>query len=92
LNGFSDFRARFLTFYDFSGKTVQKKTFSRGEFFELSMRALSVICSENLKKGDRHVHFVSGNSVEDLAFRMGSMFIGTIPVTVNWYVDIELEN
>jgi len=49
------------------------------------MRALSVLVKQNIQEGDRQIHFFSGNTVEDLAFRTASMFLKSTPVTVNWY-------
>ena len=40
-----------------------------------------------LKKGNAQVHVFKGNSVEDLALRLASVMVGTVPVTINWDSD-----
>jgi acyl-CoA synthetase (AMP-forming)/AMP-acid ligase II len=40
-----------------------------------------------LRKGDCHVHLFAANSVEDVALRLASVMVGTVPVTVNWDSD-----
>jgi AMP-binding enzyme len=34
------------------------------------------------------IHYVSGNIVEDLVLRTATVFLGVIPVTINWQADI----
>ena len=90
----------FLTYYDFlPDKTVSIKTFSRNEFWILTMKAIALIrrvistsASESTPmKGLRMIHYVSGNIVEDLAIRCACVFLGTVPVTINWQADIEAQ-
>ena len=40
-----------------------------------------------LKKGDTYIHLFCGNSVGDVALRLASVMIGTVPVTINWDSD-----
>ena len=76
----------FLTYYDIlPNKSLSIKTFSRREFWELIMMAISVLTNQNIQAQDRQIHFFSGNTVEDLAFRTASLFLKSVPVTVNWY-------
>ena len=90
----------FLSYYDFlPNKTVSIKTYSRNEFWILTMKAIALIrrivsnsISESTPlKGLRMIHYVSGNIVEDLAIRCACVFLGTVPVTINWQADIEAQ-
>lgn len=86
----------FVSYFDFlPNKSVVVKTFSRGEFWVLAMRAIALIrraaatSGNSSVKGLRMIHYVSGNIVEDLAIRCASVFLGSIPVTINWQADVE---
>lgn len=69
-------------------KGLEVKTLSRGQFWQLASRAAYVLrCRLGLQFGDAHVHFFTGNCVEDLAFRLAAVMVGTVPVTVNWDSD-----
>lgn len=58
---------------------------SRVQFWRLASRAARLLKHElGLSLGDSHVHFFSGNTVEDLILRMAAVLVGTVPVTVNW--------
>lgn len=90
----------FLKYYDFlPNKTVSIKTFDRNEFWILTMKAIALIrrvVSSSISastplKGLRMIHYVSGNIVEDLAIRCACVFLGTVPVTINWQADIEVQ-
>ena len=89
----------FLTYYDFlPNKSVAVKTFTRATFWDLTMRAIALIRrvvpptdDGGFVKGQRMVHYVSGNLVEDVALRLASVFLGTVPVTINWQADIEAQ-
>ena len=90
----------FLSYYDFlPNKTVSIKTYSRYEFWILTMKAIALIrrvVSTSISeatplKGLRMIHYVSGNIVEDLAIRCACVFLGTVPVTINWQADIEVQ-
>lgn len=60
---------------------------TRGEFLTLAQKAASVLASSGLSAGDCHVHFFSCNTLGDLAFRLASVMLGTVPVTINWQAD-----
>ena len=78
----------FLTYYDFLlDKTIQITRLSRDEFLTLTTRAVRLIHGLGEQKGTRMVHYFSGNSIEDLIIRTASLFLGTIPVTINWQSD-----
>lgn len=69
-------------------KGLEVKTFTRGQFWQLASRAAYVLRERlGLSYGDTHVHFFTGNCVEDLAFRLAAVMVGTVPVTVNWDSD-----
>jgi long-subunit acyl-CoA synthetase (AMP-forming) len=78
----------FLTYYDISSSgEILKRDFTKDDFWHLTMQTASVLISLGMKRGDRLVHFFSGNKVEDLLLRAASVLIGTVPVTVNWQAD-----
>ena len=64
----------FLTFYDVEHKKeIITRTYTRGSFLSLSLKALRLISSVGLSFGERHAHYFSGNSVEDLALRTAAV-------------------
>ena len=78
----------FLTHYGINpDKSIATTTYTRGEFLVLAARSRSFLTSRGINRGDRVCHFFSGNTVEDLAFRLASVFVGSIPVTINWDAD-----
>jgi len=92
----------FLTYYDFlPDKSVAVTTWTRATFWDFTMRAVALIqrvvpptaggSGEGFLKGQRMVHYVSGNLAEDVALRLASVFLGTVPVTINWQADIEAQ-
>jgi long-subunit acyl-CoA synthetase (AMP-forming) len=88
LHSFSEWDDLFLTYYAINpDKTIATTNFTRGEFLILAARAKSFLVSRGIARGDHVCHYFSSNTVEDLAFRLASVFIGSIPVTVNWDAD-----
>jgi len=81
----------FLTFYPVpspSSSSTTKTTWTRGELWALAQRFAYVLKQEaKLQKGDCQVHLFAANSVEDVALRLASVMVGTVPVTVNWDSD-----
>lgn len=78
----------FLTWWSFEkGSLPSSRSFSRGEFAKLAMQAASTLQSYGLKAGDKIIHGFSCNHYLDLAFRLASQLIGTVPVTINWDAD-----
>lgn len=81
----------FLTHYNFIGEKgvykVVEQHWLKSEFMALVGRTVSLLTSKSVTYGTRVVHFMSGNCVEDLALRTASIFIGSVPVTVNWQAD-----
>eukprot|EP01041_Mallomonas_annulata_P007753 gene7753-15862_t len=86
LKAFGHSNADFLNYYD---SNLNRTTYTRGEFLYISLEAINVLLKNNVTKGDKVIHHFSENTVEDLAFRTASIFLGSIPVTVNWQADNE---
>ena len=88
LSSFARLHEEFLVFYSFaSDKTIKRAHYTRGQFWSIVKRALFVLVQNGLTHKDCHVHYFSGNSLIDLALRMASVILGTIPVTINWQAD-----
>lgn len=78
----------FLSHYDFlSDKSISISNYTRMEFWDMVMRCITLLRSLGAIKGNRIIHYVSGNIVEDLVLRTASIFVGTVPVTINWQAD-----
>lgn len=87
----------FLTFYPVpspssssssSSTSTTKTTWTRGELWALAQRFAYILKHQaKLRKGDCQVHLFGANSVEDVALRLASVMVGTVPVTVNWDSD-----
>lgn len=77
----------FLHFYTFKQGSIQKRTLTRGEFWELACSAAAHLSNLGISKGGRVVHCFSSNSPYDLIFRLASVLVGGAPVTVNWQAD-----
>jgi acyl-CoA synthetase (AMP-forming)/AMP-acid ligase II len=78
----------FLTHYTFADdRSVQTESFTRGEFLLLARRAAGCLQAQGCRAGDRVLHAMSRNHYGDLAFRLGAVMLGTVPVTVNWQAD-----
>ena len=75
----------FITHYALPGPI--KTEYSRGDFLRASVRALRALRARGVRNGDAVLHFFSGNSVADLAFRLAAVFLGCCPATVNWDAD-----
>lgn len=78
----------FLTHYSFAeDRSVQTETFTRGEFLLLARRAATCLQTHGCQAGDRVLPAMSRNHCGDLAFRLGAVMLGAVPVTVNWQAD-----
>ena len=78
----------FLTYYGFApDKSPIREHLSRGQFWSFARRAAYVIRSCGLGKHDCYAHYFSANCWEDLAFRLGAVMVGAVPVTINWQAD-----
>ena len=78
----------FLTYYSVGeDKTLRGIMYTRGEFYELALRAASVLASNDVGPGDCATHYFSCNTLGDLAFRLASVLLGVAPVTINWQAD-----
>ncbi len=77
----------FLNYYTFEQSNVQKRTLTRGEFWDLACLGAAYISERGLSKGDRIVHCFSSNSSYDLVFRLAEALVGCVPVTINWQSD-----
>lgn len=78
----------FLHYYTINpDKSVAKRLFSRGEFFTISAKAVSVLKKAGCGKGKFFLNCFGKNNYADLAFRLAATMTGAIPVTVNWQAD-----
>ena len=81
-------RARpFLYGYTVEKGDIKKRTFTRGEFWDLACLGAACFNGAGLSRGDRIVHGFSNNSPYDLIFRLSSVLTGCVPVTINWQAD-----
>jgi AMP-binding enzyme len=79
----------FLSHYDFlPDKSVSTTNYTREEFWVMTMRCITLLQNLGGTKGTRMIHYVSGNIVEDLVLRTATVFLGIVPVTINWQADI----
>jgi acyl-CoA synthetase (AMP-forming)/AMP-acid ligase II len=85
--GFEDRELPFLEYYSFAGKTVEKRALNRGEFWDLACSGARYLLDNGVVKGDRLLHCFSCNSFYDPVFRLVSVMVGCVPVTVNWQAD-----
>ncbi len=84
---FEEQNSTFLNYYTFQEGNIQKRVFTRGEFWNMANAAAGLLTNLGLKKGDRIVHAFSANSPFDLAFRLAAVLTGCVPVTINWQSD-----
>ena len=77
----------FLYFYTFRQESIRKRSFTRGEFWDLACTAAAHLSNMGISKGDRIVHCFSSNRSCDMVFRMAEVLTGSIPVTTNWQAD-----
>ncbi|MEE8319047.1 MAG: class I adenylate-forming enzyme family protein [Dehalococcoidales bacterium] len=87
LAAFEDRAALFLEYYAVEGKSLKRRTLTRGEFLALAETGAAYLIEQGVVKGDRVVHCFSGNSPYDLVFRLAGVLAGCVPVTVNWQAD-----
>ena len=83
LAAFEDRAALFLEHYAVEGKSLKRRTLTRGEFLALAEAGAAYLMEQGVVKGDRVVHCFSGNSPYDLVFRLAGVLAGCVPVTVN---------
>ncbi|MFH1031750.1 MAG: class I adenylate-forming enzyme family protein [Chloroflexota bacterium] len=84
---FKDGTIPFLNFYSFQGQQIEKRTFTRGEFWELARSAAVQLGNRGIFKGSCIAHCFSSNNPYDLMFRLAANCVGGVPVTVNWESD-----
>ena len=77
----------FLHYYTFKEGHVDKRSLTRGEFWDLACSAATHLSQIGIPKGSRVVHFFAANSLYDLVFRLAAVLVGCVPVTVNWQAD-----
>jgi len=88
LAAFPDENQPFLSYYTFTkDRAVQVETFTRGQFLRLARQAAGSLIAHGCQPGDRVLHAMSRNHYADLAYRLGAVMVGTVPVTVNWQAD-----
>ena len=79
---------KFLTYYAIQpDKSIEATSYSRADVLLMAQRAAGALRAAGVGKGECVVHFFSANSVADLAFRLGSVMVGAVPVTINWQAD-----
>lgn len=84
---FEDQAFPFLNYYTFADQQITRQTLTRGEFWDLAFSAASYLVGQNLSKGDRIIHCFSSNNLYDLVFRLATVLVGCVPVTINWQAD-----
>lgn len=77
----------FLHHYTFRQGCVERRSLTRGEFWDLAQKATAHLSQIGVSKGSRVVHFFSANSLYDLVFRLAAVLVGYVPVTINWQAD-----
>jgi len=85
---FEDREQPFLEYYSLVGKKeVRKRALTRGEFWDTACSGAAYLADNGVTKGDRILHCFSGNSLYDAVFRLASVLVGYVPVTINWQAD-----
>lgn len=84
---FKDHGQVFLNYYYSDGNGMHKHSLTRGEFYELSLRAVTALRKLGMGKGDHIIHGFSANNPWDLVFRLAGVMTGCVPVTINWQAD-----
>jgi len=84
---FADRAQPFLEHYAFVGRGIRQRSLTRGEFWDLACSGASCLLERGLSPGDRIAHCFSHNSICDLVFRLASVLVGCVPVTINWQAD-----
>lgn len=84
---FADFEAPFLYCWSLGEGRLHRRDYSRGEFWRLALNAAGLYRDLGLQRGDRVIHGFSGNSPDDLLFRLAGTMTGSVPVTINWQAD-----
>lgn len=86
-SAFEDPTQEFLDYYTFKEGISQKRSLSRGEFWDLACSTALYLSNQGLGKGERIIHCFSGNNIYDLVFRLAAVLVGCVPVTINWQAD-----
>ena len=84
---FADRSQPFLHYYHLEDGGVSRRSFTRGEFWDLACLGTACLADRGLSKGDSIVHGFSDNSPYDLIFRLSAILVGCVPVTINWQAD-----
>ena len=88
LEAFKDSTEDFLFAYSFDPDgRISTQKWGRKAFWEFARRAGGVLRTAGLVRGDRFCLCVGANQPFDLAFRLGAVMTGTVPVTINWQAD-----
>jgi len=77
----------FLNYYITEDANIQKRTLTRGEFWDIALKVAGFLNDIGLTKGSRIVQGFTSNSMYDLIFRLGATLLGCVPVTINWETD-----
>jgi acyl-CoA synthetase (AMP-forming)/AMP-acid ligase II len=84
---FADRSLPFLHYYHLEDSGIGRRSFTRGEFWDLACLGAACLVDRGLSKGDRILHGFSDNNPYDLIFRLSAMLVGCVPVTINWQAD-----
>jgi len=84
---FKDRAQPFLVYYAFDAGRINRRSLTRGEFWDLACSGAAYLIEHGVSKGDRVVHCFSHNSLYDLVFRLAAVLVGCVPVTINWQAD-----
>ncbi len=77
----------FLNYYAIRDGEMRKRSLTRGAFWDLASSAATFLDRQGISKGARIVHGFSANNPYDLIFRLASVMLGSVPVTINWQAD-----
>ncbi|RYH26468.1 long-chain fatty acid--CoA ligase [archaeon] len=79
---------KYYNFVEEQGKkTICELAYSHSDFLRLVTQVIVLFTSKSISKGTRVLHNFSGNRIEDLIIRAAAVFLGFVPVTVNWQAD-----
>lgn len=85
---FRNAESLFLRVYPLPGDVdTLPVSFTRGQFLDMSLRAVQVLVESGLEQGERFLNGFTSNNPVDLCFRLAAAITRTTPVTLNWQAD-----
>ena len=85
---FKDDGEEFLFYYEIDSRgRAAIHSWRRSDFWRIAGKSAVMLGNNGLQAGDRFCLCVGANQPLDLAFRLGAVMTGTIPVTINWQAD-----